>query len=208
MVEDKGYNIFLDSSIKGRAYMYDSERDAFMVALKALGYSMNTVDENEIEQAYQWLLDMNSKIEPSYITDEVIDGMITEQKDIAVVYSGQASVILDENESMSFYLPTDGTNYWTDGMVIPASSKCSDLAHAFINFNLGYDAAKDNSEYVGYPSNNQEVLDELSSDGGYYYQNEAYLPETAVDNPLHEYFIHNETLIKKLSDLWIRVKSK
>ena len=207
-VEELGYSIFLDESIKDKAFIYDSERDSFMMAFKALGYSMNTTSEKEIQEAYEWLLKMDETINPYYVTDEVIDGMITEQKDIAVAYSGQASVILDENPDMEFFLPNEGTNYWTDGLVIPKDSQCSDLAHAFINEMLSYDVAYQNSEYVGYPSNNQQVLDELSSEGGYYEGNSAYLPETDVDNSNHEYFIHNETLIKQLSELWINVKSK
>ena len=208
MVEELGYSIFLDESMKDRVYIYDSERDSFMMAFKALGYSMNTTSEKEIQEAYQWLLKMDETINPYYVTDEVIDGMITEQKDIGVAYSGQASVILDENPKMEFYLPKEGTNYWTDGLVIPKNSKCADLAHAFINEMLDYDVAYQNSEYVGYPSNNQQVIDELSGEGGYYYGNSAYLPETNVDNEKHEYFIHNDTLIKELSELWVNVKSK
>ena len=207
LVEKLGYDILLEEQFKDRVYVYDSERDSFMMAFKSLGYSMNSDDDNHIQQAYDWLINMDNTINPSYVTDELIDGMITQQKDIAISYSGQASVILLENENMAFHLPKSGTNYWTDGFVISKDSKCSDLAHQFINFNLTYESALDNSTFVGYPSNHQQVLEELSSINGLYYDNEAYLPQTHKDNPKHEYFTHNELLINKLSDLWIRVKS-
>ena len=55
-LEKEGYNIFLDTKYKGDIYLYDSERDSFMMALKSLGYSMNTDNEDELNEAYEWLL--------------------------------------------------------------------------------------------------------------------------------------------------------
>ena len=165
-VEEQGYEILRNTDYKGRIYIYDSERDSFMMAFKALGYSMNTENEQEIQDAYNWLLDMNNTMEPVYVTDEVIDGMITGTKDIAVVYSGDATTILQENEDMSFWMPNEGTNLWSDAMVIPANAENPLLAHEFINYVLTYDASLDNSEFVGYASSNQEVLDDLSGEGG------------------------------------------
>ena len=94
VVEEQGYNILHNTDYKGKIYVYDSERDSFMMAFKALGYSMNTDNQDEIQEAYQWLLDMNNTMEPVYVTDEVIDGMINGTKDIAVVYSGDATTVL------------------------------------------------------------------------------------------------------------------
>lgn len=204
-VEKLGYNILHDTAYKGRIYIYDSERDSFMMALKALGYSMNTENESEIDAAYNWLLEMNDTMEPAYVTDEVIDGMINGNKDIAVVYSGDAATILDENEDMSFFLPKEGTNLWSDAMVIPANAENPLLAHEFINYVLTYDASYDNSETVGYPSSNQEVLDNMSSPDGIYAENEAYLPRT--DYEKDEVFEDNPVLKQKLAELWIKVKA-
>ncbi len=204
-VERLGYNILQDTAYKGQIYVYDSERDSFMMALKALGYSMNTENESEIEEAYNWLLQMNDTMEPAYVTDEVIDGMINANKDIAIVYSGDATTILDENEDMSFFLPTEGTNLWSDSMVIPANAENPLLAHEFINYVLTHDASYDNSETVGYPSSNQEVLDEMSAADGIYGENEAYLPRT--DYAKDEVFEDNPVLKQKLAELWIKVKA-
>ncbi|WP_352399735.1 ABC transporter substrate-binding protein [Anaerotignum sp.] len=204
-VEKLGYNILHDTTYKGHIYVYDSERDSFMMALKALGYSMNTEDEGEIEAAYNWLLEMNNTMDPAYVTDEVIDGMINGNKDIAVVYSGDAATILDENEDMSFFLPTEGTNLWSDAMVIPANAENPLLAHEFINYVLTYDASYDNSETVGYSSSNQEVLDDMAAPDGTYGENEAYLPRTDYDKD--EVFEDNPVLKQKLAELWIKVKA-
>ena len=119
LIEEQGWDILKNTDYAGDIYMYDSERDSFMVALKALGYSMNTENDEEIDEAYQWLLELNDTMDPAYVTDEVIDNMMNGTKDIAVVYSGDATVVLDENPDMDFFMPEEGTNVWCDSMVIP-----------------------------------------------------------------------------------------
>lgn len=202
-LENEGFNIFLDPKYKGNIYIYDSERDAFMMAFKALGYSMNTVDEAEIQAAYEWLLDVNNTMDPVYVTDEVIDNMANGVKALALVYSGDASYILSENEDMGFYLPQTGTNSWVDSFVIPANAACPALANEFINYMLSEEVAMKNSEFVGYTSSISAVEEELAATE--YEGIESYIPRT--DNANDEYFAHNEVLKKMLSDLWIKVKA-
>ena len=205
LIEEQGYDILKNIDYKGRVYIYDSERDAFMVALKSLGYSMNTENEEEIEEAYEWLVELNSTMNPAYVNDEVIDNMINGLKDIAIVYSGDAAVVLDENEDMGFIMPKEGTNIWSDAMVIPKNAENSELAHEFMNYILSYEASLDNTEFVGYCSPNQEVLDEMTSEDGLYSENEAYLPRIGYEKD--EIFYDNEMLRRKLSDLWLKVKA-
>ena len=205
-VEAEGWEILRNTDYAGRIYIYDSERDSFMMAFKALGCSMNTDDPTEIDAAYNWLREMNNTMSPVYVTDEVIDAMMAGYKDIAVVYSGDATVILDENEEMSFSMPNEGTNIWCDAMVIPANAENPLLAHEFINYTLTYEASFDNSETVGYASPNAEVLEEMSGSEDLYAENEAYLP--CSDGEMDEMFHDNRTLQKELSKLWIKVKAE
>ena len=204
-VEREGWEILRDTDYAGRIYIYDSERDSFMMAFKALGYSMNTEDPDEINAAYEWLLQMNNTMSPVYVTDEVIDSMMNGYKDIAVVYSGDATVILDENEEMSFYMPEQGTNIWCDAMVIPANAENPKLAHEFINYMLTYEAAFDNTETVGYTSPNAEVFEEMTTSEDLYAENAAYLPRSGYDKD--EMFHDNQILMRELSRLWIKVKA-
>ncbi len=203
-VESLGWELFRQEKYAGNAFMYDSEREAFCIAFKSLGYSMNTSDDNEIQEAYQWLVDMNNKLKPSYVTDEVIDDMCNGVKAFALVFSGDAAYILSENENMRYYEPEQGTNIWIDCMCIPSNAKSAKLANAFIEYIISYDVSYANSEYVGYTSPNAEVAEVLSSEDGDYYGNEAYLPRT--DNPLDETFIDNELQRRKISELWVKVK--
>ena len=205
VIESEGWEVLRNTDYAGHIYIYDSERDSFMMAFRALGYSMNTEDPNEINDAYEWLLQMNNTMSPVYVTDEVIDGMMNGYKDIAVVYSGDAAVVLDENEDMSFYMPSQGTNIWCDAMVIPQNAENPKLAHEFINYMLTYEAAFDNTETVGYTSPNAEVFEEMTSSEDLYADNAAYLPRSGYDKD--EMFHDNQTLMRELSKLWIKVKA-
>lgn len=205
VIESEGWGVLRNTDYAGHIYIYDSERDSFMMAFKALGYSMNTEDPNEINDAYEWLLQMNNTMSPVYVTDEVIDGMMNGYKDIAVVYSGDAAVVLDENEDMSFYMPSQGTNIWCDAMVIPQNAENPKLAHEFINYMLTYEAAFDNTETVGYTSPNAEVFEEMTSSEDLYADNAAYLPRSGYDKD--EMFHDNQVLMRELSKLWIKVKA-
>lgn len=203
-LEEEGFGIFLDEKYKGDVYLYDSERDSFMMALKDLGYSMNTTNEQEIQEAYEWLVKCVETMDTEIVTDEIIDNMAQGRKALGLIYSGDATYVMDENEDMGYYMPEYGTNLWSDGMVIPKNAKNPDLAHAFINFASDYAGAYDNSSYVGYTSSNQEVMDDIYGEGGDYEGIDAYIPRT--DNPNDEVFEYNEETKKIMGDLWSRVK--
>ena len=203
-LEKEGFNIFLNEKYRGDIYLYDSERDSFMMALKALGYSMNTENPDELQAAYDWLVQCVETMEPEIVTDEIIDNMAQGRKALGLIYSGDATYVMSENENMGFYLPEAGTNLWSDAMVIPTNAKNPDLAHEFINFVSSYEGAYDNSSYVGYTSANAEVMKDLSSEGGDFAGINAYLPRT--DNENDEVFVYNEETRKIISNMWSKVK--
>ena len=160
----------------------------------------------KIKAAYEWLRELHATVDPAYGTDEVIDTMIypdpVNYKDLAVVYSGDAAYIMYENENMAYYEPEQGTNIWSDGMVIPKNASCPGLANAFINYILTYDASYDNSITVGYTSGNKEVKDDIAN--GEYDGIDAYVPRSGYEKD--EVFRYNDVLVQKLSDLWNKVK--
>ncbi len=203
-LEKEGFNIFLDEKYRGDIYLYDSERDSFMMALKALGYSMNTEDEAELQAAYDWLVECVETMDAEIVTDEIIDNMAQGRKALGLIYSGDATYVMSENENMGFYLPEGGTNQWSDAMVIPANAKNPELAHEFINFVSSYEGSYDNSSYVGYTSANAEVMKDLSSGDGDFAGINAYLPRT--DNEKDEVFVYNEVTRKIISNMWSKVK--
>lgn len=203
-LEKDGWDIFLDQKFKGDIYLYDSERDSFMMALKALGYSMNTTSQDELNAAYNWLIQCVQTMDPEIVTDEIIDNMAQARKALGLIYSGDAAYVMSENENMGFYMPKSGTNLWSDAMVIPKNAKNPKLANEFIRYITSYDAAMDNSSYVGYTSPNKEVMEELGGKDGDYDGINAYTPRAGYDKD--EVFQYDETTRKIIADLWSRVK--
>lgn len=205
-LQAQGWNVLKNVKYKNRIYVYDSARDVFMMAYKSLGYSINTTDPVQIEAAFNWLKQMNETTKPIYIDETLIDNMINGEKDIAVDFSGDAAYVLSQNADMDFFVPAEGTNIWTDSMVIPTSAQNVDLAHKWINYMLKADVALKNTEYVGYTSPVISAFDAVTAVGGVYYNNPAYAPR--LNNPLDEVHAYSSELVSILSDKWTRVKAE
>lgn len=199
-----GWDLLLNEKYKGNIYMYDSERDSLMIALKALGYSMNTTSEEEYEEAYKWLVNQRETMDPVYVGDDVIDNMISGNKAMAVVYSGDGAYVMDENEDLDFILPDQGTNVWVDSMVITKDCENTDLANEFINYMIDEEVSYRNETYVGYDSSVQstyEIFRDVEYEG-----NSACAPD--LSNPKNETFRYMEPKLKQFcANLWTKVKS-
>ena len=199
-----GWNLLKNTTYKGNIYMYDSERDSFMIALKALGYPMNTEDKAQIDEAYQWLIEQRDTMNPIYVGDDVIDNMISGNKALAVVYSGDAAYIMSENENLDFFTPDEGTNEWFDCMVIMNSTSQSELAHKFIDFMLDVEHAVANSVEVGYTSPVTEAYEIMRTTE--YAGITSYTPD--MGNEYNEIFRYQTAEIKQyFADLWTKVKA-
>lgn len=202
-LEAQGWNVLTNEKYQDNLFFYDSERDAFMVALKALGYSMNTTEPAELEAAYQWLIDMKKSMKPVYVTDQVIDNMESGIKDLAVMYSGDANYIMSVNEELEYFVPEQGTNFWLDAMVIPDNALNVDLAHEWINYMLDPEVSQLITEEVGYTSPIQSVIDAVTGPGGAYEGISSYVPR--IDFPSDEEFIYDADLKVIMSEYWNRV---
>lgn len=198
---EDGWNILRNTKYSGQIYMYDSERDSFMVALKALGYSMNSTDEIEVEEAYQWLVEQKNEMNPVYVGDESIDTMKNSEKAMAVMYSGDATAVMSENEDMAFFMPEEGTNIWFDGFVISKESEVVDLAHEFINFMIADDNALLHTQEVGYLTANKNAATIAAAED--YQGINAYA--IRMDSR-DEVFAYQEEKVKEMfNSRWIRV---
>ena len=201
-LDREGFAIFKDTKFKGQVYVYDSERDSFMMALKSLGYSMNTTNEAELQQAYNWWVEVMKTMDTEIVTDEIIDNMAQARKALGLVYSGDAASILSTNKNMGFYMPKEGTNIWTDAMVIPKNASNVPLATEFMKYILSKKVATLNSEYVGYTSPVKAVEDQLAKTT--FKGNAAYTPRLGYAKD--EVFGYNDKSRKIIADLWSRVK--
>lgn len=200
----EGWNVLRNPKYRGQIYMYDSERDSFMVALKALGYSMNTTVESEINEAYRWLIDQRSEMEPVYVGDESIDTMISGVKAMAIMYSGDATTVMSENPNMEYYLPEEGTNVWFDGFVISKECKQVKLANQFINYMISNQNAYKNTVEVGYLTANVNAAKKAADDT--YKGISAY--EIRTDKK-DEVFSYQTNEVKEMyNSRWTKVKAK
>ena len=202
---EEGWELLRNPKYKGDIYMIDSERESFMVALKALGYSMNTDNYDEIDEAYKWLIDQRETMDVVYVGDDAIDNMVSGNKSIAVVYSGDAALIMAENDELEYFEPEEGTEEWCDSLIITDNCEDTDLAHKFIDFTLREEEGIKNDIFIGYTSPVTSVR-KYMAENDYEGLESAYLPE--FGRPGNEVFKYQETKLKEhYSDLWTKVKA-
>ncbi len=147
------WNILWDEDYKDNILMQDSVRDAFMVALKRNGYSMNTLNEEELEVAKNDLIAQEPLVQ-AYVVDQVRDKMIGGEAAIGVIYSGEAIYTQRENADLEYVIPKEGTNVWIDGWVVPKNAQNVANAEKFIDFMCRPDVALLNFEYITYSTPN------------------------------------------------------
>lgn len=147
------WSVLWDEKYADNILMQDSVRDAFMVSLKLNNFSMNTLDESELEIAKNALIDQKPLVQ-AYVIDQVRDKMIGGEAAIGVIYSGEAIYTQRENADLEYVIPKEGTNVWIDSWVIPKNAPNKDNAEAFINFMCREDIALMNFEYITYSTPN------------------------------------------------------
>ncbi len=203
-VEEKGWEILLDPELDGHAFIYESPRDVFMMAFKALGYSMNTDNPDELQEAYEWLVKMKQTIHPSFVTDEMIDGMAQGEKWIAMMYSGDAAYASMENEKLAVWAPEQGTNIAIDCMFIPSNASNPEMANQFINYVLDYDNSMMITVETCYTTPNAKVLEDVTAPGGEFEGVEGYLPRSGYEKD--EIYQYVKLLQSETPELLIKVK--
>ena len=163
--EITSWKSLFDGSNKGNIFMMNSMRDTVGLALKYLGYSLNTRDMDELYEAMDLLVEQKmDNLIAGYILDEAKDKMAGNEAAIAVVYSGDAQYAIEKNDALKYVIPEEGSNIWVDGMCIPKGTKNKEAAEMFIDFLCRPDVAQMNYEYIYYCSPIQAVVDGLSEE--------------------------------------------
>lgn len=158
----ESWSVLWDEKYRDNILMQDSVRDAFAVALKHLGYSLNSTDLDELTEAKNLLIKQKPLVQ-AYVVDQVRDKMIGGEAAIGVIYSGEALYTKSENPDLEYVIPEEGTNLWIDSWVIPKNAKNKENAEAFINFICRPDIAKLNFDYITYSIPNEpgrELIEE------------------------------------------------
>ena len=157
------WNILWNEAYKGQIIMYDSSRDSMAVALRKLGYSVNTKNDSEIQAAADALTAQKPLVK-AYMTDAIKQAMIGGSGALAVVYSGDAMLCMEENEDLAYAVPKEGSNMWFDSLVVTKDCQNMDAAYRFINFMCDPDVAAKNSAYIGYSTPNKAALEKMDAE--------------------------------------------
>lgn len=205
MVEEEidSWDALWDEQYKGNILMFDNPRDAFAISLARLGYSMNTEDAAQIEEAADELMKQKSLVQ-AYVMDEIFNKMEGGEAAIAPYYSGDAITMMGENEDLAFVFPKEKTNLFVDGFVIPKGSKNKQAAEMYINFMCEPIVSASNAEYIGYStpiSDAFELIDIDDEDMAIAYPNDKILANSEV---LRE--LNNETNLL-MDRLWTDIRS-
>ena len=199
------WGILWDKKYEDSILMQDSVRDAFAIALKYLGYSLNSTDLDELEAAKNLLIEQKPLVQ-AYVIDQVRDKMIGGEAALGVIYSGEALYCQQENPDLDYVIPKEGTNIWIDSWVIPKNAKNVENAEAFINFLCRPDIAKMNFDYITYSIPNTAGRD-LIEDESLRNSPIAFPDDSKLENCETFRFLgdDNDALYNRL---WREIKSK
>ncbi|MBO7385836.1 MAG: spermidine/putrescine ABC transporter substrate-binding protein [Clostridia bacterium] len=154
-----------DPKYKRDVFMLDSIRDTMGVTLKYLGYNLNERSEEALAQVRDLLIKQkNDNIVQGYLVDEVKDKMVGGEAAMAVMWSGDAMYAIEDNESLVYVVPEEGSNVWIDAMCIPKDSQNYEAALAFIDFMCREDIAARNYDYIHYCSPIRQVVENLDEE--------------------------------------------
>lgn len=206
MVEEPvdSWSILWNEKYKDNILMQDSVRDAFMVALKLNGYSMNSTDTAELEAARDSLIGQKPLVQ-AYVIDQVRDKMIGGEAAIGVIYSGEAIFTQRENPDLEYVIPKEGTNVWIDSWVVTKDSRNKENAEKFIDFMCRPDIALKNFEYITYSTPN-DAARELIEDEDIKNSTIAF-PDLSQYSNLETFQYLGEDGDYMYNELWKEVKS-
>ncbi|MDR0445659.1 MAG: ABC transporter substrate-binding protein [Oscillospiraceae bacterium] len=164
MIEDAvtSWGALFDPTYAGQILMFNNPRDAFGIALKYLGYSLNTTNEAEIRAAYDLLVEQKSILQ-AYVMDQIFDKLEGGESAIGPYYTGDYLTMKEVNDDLRYVLPTEGSNVFTDAMCIPKGAENKKNAELFINFMTSTDVSIANMDITGYISPNEEAADEYAA---------------------------------------------
>ncbi|MDU6173761.1 MAG: ABC transporter substrate-binding protein [Clostridium perfringens] len=198
------WNILWNPKYKDQVIMPDSVRDAMAVAEKKLGYSLNTENLDQIEDAKKELMTQKKDgLILAYMVDQVKDAMVGGEASLAVAWSGDAVTMIERNPDLAYAIPKEGSNKWFDAIAIPKNAKHKENAEKFINFLCDPENAEQNVEYIGYSTPNTAAYELLPED----IKNDkvAYPDEESLKNC--EVFIDlPSNILRKYDEAWLEIK--
>ena len=154
--ECESWGLLWNEKYTGKILQFNNPRDAFGTAMYYSGLDINSTSTADWDAALE-VLKTQKPLVQGYVNDEIFNKMTTASAAIAPYYAGDYLTMLDLEDALGFYYPTEGTNYFVDAMCIPKNAANPELAKEYINFMLSEEAAVANALYIGYASPNTLV---------------------------------------------------
>ena len=158
--EVTSWDILWDEKYKDQVFMFDTYRDTIGVALKRLGYSMNSASPEELEAAKQSLLEQRTLVDPKYGVDNGTTMIAAGETALNMIWSGEGLNLQDEYPNLVYTIPEEGANFWIDSLCIPANAANVEGAEKFINFVSDKESALRIADEIGYTTPNKEARKE------------------------------------------------
>ncbi|MEG4816235.1 spermidine/putrescine ABC transporter substrate-binding protein [Microcoleus sp. K5-D4] len=132
-------------------------REVMGAALRMLGYSLNSTNQEQVKQAYEKLVELKPAI-ASFTTDAWRPQMLTGDLKVAMCYSSDANEVISDNDKLKYVLPKSGSSLWTDTLVIPKGSPNPEAAYKWINFMLQPDVAASLVERLSFSTPSEDAF--------------------------------------------------
>ena len=203
VISDKidSYNDLLDSKYKNEIVLIDDQRIIIGMALLANGYDMNSVDDNELEVAKNWLLKLKKNLK-AYDSDSPKNFLISKEASIAVLWNAEGALASMENSNIENIFPLEGVALSIDNFAIPSGAKNVDELYEFIDYILRPDIMKRIVE--SYPYKNVNLETEKLLDNKYLNNNASNISDSVFENGL---FVKNiGENISKYDRIWAEIK--
>ncbi len=194
------YTDLWNPALVDNVLLLDGAREVVGSSLNSLGYSLNSTDNRELNQAKQNLLNLAPNVK-GVVGDEIKMLMANNEAAAAIVWAGDAQLIQADNENIEFVTPASGSNIYLDNIAIPKTSQNIEGAHAFINFLMDNEVASVNTDYVGYASPITTVMNEPE-----HAKDETYYPPVAVRENLEYYASLDPELLKRYNSIFLEFK--
>lgn len=157
------WNDLWSKDLRNQILLADGAREVMGMGLNSLHYSLNDRNKSHLQEAKRKLSTLTPNVK-AIVGDEIKMLLANEEAAVGVVWSGDASEIMSENDKLDYVIPEEGSNLWFDNMVMPKTAKNVEGAHKFMNFMLDPKNAAQNAEYVGYSTPNEKALNYLPKD--------------------------------------------
>jgi spermidine/putrescine transport system substrate-binding protein len=201
-IEFTSWNDLWNPSLRNEILLIDSAREVIGLGLNSLCYSLNETDISRLREAKQKLDRLTPNVK-AIVGDEIKMLLANEEAAIGVVWSGDASEIIGDNDKLDYVIPEEGSNVWLDNMVIPKTAKNVEGAHKFINFMLDPENAARNTEYVGYSTPNMKALEYLPEE---ITEDERFYPDVEVTDTLEVYENLGRRMTAYYNELFLEFK--